>query len=326
MKIRRLLLVVPACLAPWCAVLRAAETTAEVKLTPLADRVRIEIGGQLFSEYIFTGASKPYLYPILAADGTRLNRDYPMASPPGEDHDHPHHRSLWFTHGAVNGQNFWSENPQAGKIVHEALLETKSGATGVLRARSRWEALDGKVVCTDETTVRVQAGPEGRRLDYEVTLHADQGALTFGDTKEGAMAMRLAQWMTRPHKYNKQDAPGAGHTVNSEGVRDDATWGKRAAWVDYFAPRDGKIYGVAVFDHPQNPRHPTWWHVRDYGLFAANPFGQHDFESLKDKPNAGDYTVPAGGSITFRYRFYFHTGDTTAAHIAERYKEYAAGR
>ena len=84
---------------------------------------------------------------------------------------------------------------------------------------------------------------------------------------------------------------------------------------------EGKTVGIAIFDHPQNPRHPTWWHVRDYGLFAANPFGQHDFESLADK-TAGNLTVPAGKSVTFRYRFYLHEGDEQQAKVAERYKQY----
>ena len=134
------------------------------------------------------------------------------------------------------------------------------------------------------------------------------------------MALRLAETMRlKPNKENA-GTPG-GHIVNSEGVRDNATWGKRAAWCDYFGPVDGKTVGVAIFDHPQNPRHPTWWHVRDYGLFAANPFGQHDFEKLSDK-NAGNLVVPAGKSITFRYRFYFHEGDEQQAKVAERYQEY----
>ena len=48
--------------------------------------------------------------------------------------------------------------------------------------------------------------------------------------------------------------------------------------------------------------------MRDYGLFAANPFGQHDFESLPSK-TAGNLVVPAGQSVTFRYRVYLHEGD-----------------
>jgi hypothetical protein len=313
--------------AAWLGANAAAAANApEVKLTPLADRVRIEIGGQLFSEYIFQGAMRPYFYPVLAADGTQLNRDYPMKKDvPGEEADHPHHRSLWFTHGAVNGVDFWADGK--GKIVHDKLLETKSGPVGLLRVRSRWLAPDGKLVCTDETTVRVRATAAGRFLDYEVTVKATPDApLLFGDTKEGSMAMRVAQWMTPTHKYQKKDVPGQGRIVNSEGVKDTAAWGKRATWVDYYAPRNGKTYGVAMFDHPQNPRHPTWWHVRDYGLFAANPFGKHDFESLKNEPKAGDLTVPAGGSLTLLYRILFHEGDPATAKIADHFRDYAAGR
>jgi hypothetical protein len=79
---------------------------------------------------------------------------------------------------------------------------------------------------------------------------------------------------------------------------------------------------MAIFDHPENPRHPTWWHVRDYGLFAANPFGKHDFESIKDDKAAGNLTVAAGKSITFRYRFYLHEGDEQQGKVAEKYQQY----
>jgi hypothetical protein len=117
---------------------------------------------------------------------------------------------------------------------------------------------------------------------------------------------------------------GQGHIVNSEGVRDGATWGKRAKWVDYYGPADGKQVGMAIFDHPSNPRHPTWWHVRDYGLFAANPFGVHDFE--KKPAGEGDMKVPAGQSVTWRYRFYLHEGDEKAGKVAEAYEAYAASK
>ena len=128
------------------------------------------------------------------------------------------------------------------------------------------------------------------------------------------MAVRLAETM-------RLKSPGQGHIVNSAGLRDNDTWGKQADWCDYSGPVDGKLAGIAIFDHPQNPRHPTWWQVRDYGLFAANPFGQHDFEKLADK-KAGDLTVPAGKSITFRYRFYLHSGGEKQAKVAERYQRY----
>jgi hypothetical protein len=241
-----------------------------------------------------------------------------MKDTPGEEHDHPHHRSLWFAHGAVNKHDFWSEQKAFGKIVHQDFQEVKSGKKeGVIRSRNQWVAADGAVVCTDERTLRFYNPGRARErvFDFDITLKASNGDLTFGDTKEGTMAVRLAETMRLKGKV------GQGHIVNSAGVRDGQTWGKRADWCDYYGPVQGKTVGIAIFDHPQNPRHPTWWHVRDYGLFAANPFGQHDFESLPDK-TAGHLTVPAGQSVTFRYRFYLHEGDEQQAKVAERYKQY----
>ena len=129
------------------------------------------------------------------------------------------------------------------------------------------------------------------------------------------MAVRLAETMRLTGKV------GHGHIINSEGVRDGDTWGKRADWCDYYGPVEDKIVGIAIFDHPENPRHPTWWHVRDYGLFAANPFGRHNFENLPDK-TVGHLSVAPGKDITFRYRFYLHTGDEKEGQIAEKYQEY----
>lgn len=307
----------------------ATAALPEAKVTRTDDRVRIELGGQLFTEYLFKGGPRPYFYPVLAADGTRLNRDFPMkADTPGEELDHPHHRSLWFTHGAVNGVDFWTERKDTGTIINDTVKATAAGSVATVVSTNRWVGPNGVVHCTDETTVRLSAVPGGRQIDYEVTLKAPADkAVVLGDTKEGSMAFRVAQWLTPTHMFNKQKVEGKGVIVNAEGVRDAATWSKKSVWVDYHAPKDGKIYGIAMFDHPKNPRHPTWWHVRDYGLFAANPFGQHDFEPAhKANPKAGDLTIPAGGSVTFRWRLYFHEGDEKTAKIAEQFAAYAAGK
>jgi hypothetical protein len=303
---------------------RAAEVSSAVaakqgvQITQLADRLRVEINGQLFTEYLYKDVPRPYCYPLIGPGGAAMTRDWPMKNTLGEEHDHPHHRSLWFAHGSINGYDFWSEEKAFGKTVHDNFLEVKSGAkAGVIRERNKWVAADGTVVCIDERTLRFyNPGLTSERLmDFEITLIASNGALTFGDTKEGTMAVRLAETMRLQGKL------GQGHIVNSAGVRDGQTWGKRADWCDYYGPVGGKTVGIAIFDHPQNPRHPTWWHVRDYGLFAANPFGQHDFESLPDK-TAGNLVVPAGKSVTFRYRFYLHEGDDKQAKVAERYQQY----
>jgi hypothetical protein len=295
-----------------------ASPKAGVQITRLEDRLCVEINGELFTEYFFKDVPRPYCYPLIGPGNLAMTRNWPMKDTPGEERDHKHHRSLWFAHGAINGHDFWSEEKAFGKTVHEEFLEVKSGQdVGVIKSRNKWVAADGTVVCKDERTLRIyNPGHANERvLDFDITLFASNGDLTFGDTKEGTMAVRLAETMRLKGKV------GQGHIVNSAGVRDGQTWGKRADWCDYYGPVEGKTVGIAIFDHPQNPRHPTWWHVRDYGLFAANPFGQHDFESLPDK-TAGNLTVPAGKSVTFRYRFYLHEGDEQQAKVAERYKEY----
>jgi hypothetical protein len=335
------------CLALALTSLPAAHAAPAVKLTPLPDRVRVEIDGHLFTEYIYgDGATRPYCYPILAADDTPMTRNFPMKKVAGEDTDHPWHRSLWFAHSMVNGVDFWNEgHGDAGKSPSEKGHTVQDSVTldndaGAIHTHDNWVAPDGKIICTDDRTIRFQATAAARMIDYEVTLHAPAAEpLLLGDNKDGTMAIRLAQWMTMPHKNQGggaaitgegtnvlSHATSAGHIVNSEGIRDGDVWGKRADWCDYYSQLNGKTYGVAIFDHPQNLRHPTWWMARDYGLFGANPFGRHDYEKLPDQPHIGDYTIPAGGTLTLRYRFYFHTGDEKAAHIADQYTAYAAGK
>lgn len=81
------------------------------------------------------------------------------------------------------------------------------------------------------------------------------------------------------------------------------------------------MVGIAIFDHPDNLRHPTYWHVRDYGLFAANPFGIHDFVPGTPK-GTGDYLLKRGESLTLRYRLCLHRGRTEEANIAQHYQAF----
>ncbi len=295
-----------------------------VKLTEKDDRVTVEIDGNLFTEYRFREPQRPFFYPVIGPTGQPVMRHWPVEdSDPNDDRDHVHQKSLWFTHGAVNGIDFWSDGK--GKIVHDKFIEVSSGPkVGVIASQNKWVAPDGKVVCTDVRTHRFYNTPGGQIMDFEVTIHASNGEVKLGDTKEGSMAIRLTPSMQlTPTKAMKSRGEAAkGHIINSEGQTDGGAWGKRAKWCDYYGPVKDEIVGVAIFDHPSNPRHPTWWHVRDYGLFAVNPFGIHDFE--KKPAGTGDLVIPAGESVTFKYRFYFHRGDDKQGKVADRYAEYAA--
>jgi hypothetical protein len=313
--------------------LKAAQSG--VQILQLTNRLRIEINGELFTEYFFKDVPRPYFYPVIGPSGLRVTREWPLGEGKDEEHDHPHHRSIWFAHGSVNGQDFWSEQKAFGKIVHEKLVKIKSGKDfGIIKARSRWINAEGKTVCSDERTITIHNRPKSERMfDFEITMSAPKDSdLVLGDTKEGSMAVRVAETMRVIKSGGKA---GDGRIVLSSGIVDDGasaaaaktekcdaqTWGKRAEWADYSGPVNGKVVGIAIFDHPKNPRHPTWWHVRDYGLFAANPFGIHDFE--KKPSGTGDFKIPAGKNATFRYRFYIHEGDERQGKVAENYVEYS---
>ena len=307
----------------------AATPDRGVKIKRISDRVRVEIGGKLFTEYRFGGLPKPCLYPILDDEGVSYTRDYPFAKNPQEDPDHVWHRGAWFAHGDVNGHDFWREiaEKKTGTIVHDTLIETSDGKTGLIRARNRWVAANGDVICTDETSIRIQRTDAGTIVDFDVTLIATHGPITIGDTEEGTMAVRVNEAIRVTHGRNKDKRPGTGRLVNSKVDVGIPAWGKRAEWCDYSGPLgDGRVIGIALFNHPQNHAHPTWWHARDYGLLSANPFGKHDFEKLKDQPRAGEVKLPAGGKLLLRYRMIFHRGDEKTARIAELYREYAQGK
>ena len=303
-----------------------APSPDRVVLTPLSDRVRVEIDGYLFTEYRFRDGPKPCLYPIQDQEGTFYTRHWPMKKVDGEIHDHDWHRSVWFAHGLVNGHDFWRElaDNSTGRIVHQEILSTRSGAAGELQVRNHWIAATNEIICSDTTRYRFERVADGYFLDCEVTLQATHGQVVLGDTEEGALGVRINEGIRLMVGKGKNRTRGTGKIINAQGDTDRAAWGKRAPWCDYNGTVDGKHIGIAIFDHPKNPSHPTWWHVRDYGLFAANPFGKHDFEKLKDQPNAGDITIPAGGEFTLRYRIFFHQGDEQSARVAQHYADYAA--
>ncbi len=293
----------------------SAETTGKT--------IKVSFNGKPFAGYYGEGYAKPVIYPIIGPHGIQMTRDWPMKDgTPGEAKDHPHQKSLWYTHGDVNGVDFWAEGAAKGKIAQDGAASVKSGgkdgiATVKVDTRNKWLTADDKTVLTDERSVTFMSlGNDESAIDFQITLIASHGDVKFGDTKEGTMGIR-----TNPALHLK--GTGAkGKAVNSEGVGGAAIWGKQAKWVDYWAEIDGKTVGVAIFDHPGNPRHPTHWHARDYGLIAVNPFGIGNFEKGKPK-NAGEMVIKNGDKATFKYRFLFHKGDAKEGKIADRFAEFA---
>ncbi len=305
------------------AVLFALPLAAQVKITQGTDRILVDIDGKPFTAFfIGAGNAKPYLHPLRTASGKIVTRGYPMETIEGEAKDHPHHRGLWFTHGDVNKFDFWgNEKSQKGSVsggkgfvVTKKVVDLKSGKkSGSLTVNFDWEDAKGKKLLGESRTITFYSNPTERIMDFDIKLTAVE-LVSFNDTKEGTFAIRLATGLEEKH---------TGKMTNAEGKQGEKqVWGKRSPWVDYAGTVDGEAVGVAILDHPTNPRFPTYWHSRSYGLFAANPFGVRDFEN--DKSKDGKFEMTPGQTVRFRYRMIIHPGDNAAADIAGEFKKWSA--
>lgn len=294
----------------------------ELTVTLSGADAEVKRGANLLARYdVSTGPTKPYLYPILPfGDDTHMTRRWPVEKGTDEAEDHPHHRGLWFTHGDINGIDFWTEagdeKHRIGKTVHTNFPLLAGGPVQAqLTSTTDWNDPEGKTIAKDTRTLTFTPIANGLFLDFLITVTPTTEDLKWGDTKEGTFAIRVPEII-------KGDKTGT--MINAEGLKQGALWGKASAWVDNSGVIGGKPVGVAIFDSPQNLRHPTTWHARTYGLFAVNPFGLHDFDSSKKNDRtAGQLITPKGKSVTFAYRVYFHTGDATQANIAAVAKTYA---
>ena len=278
--------------------------------------IDVAVAGQLVTTYHFSSEyKKPFMYPVLGSDGARMTRGWPMEDIAGEPQDHPHQKSFWVAHGDVNGTDFWGEGRGSGTQRTDEIVTVLSGdACGAIRARNSWVDGNGKKLLSEERLYVFYNTPaELRIIDLGVTFTATEGEVVFGDTKEGGLAAFRVNPVINADRH--------GEIRNSLGaIGERETWGKRASWCDYSGPIDGKRRGITVLDNPMNPRYPTCWHVRGYGLMGANCFGYSHFKSTYEQ--RGDFTLPAGESVTFRYRIIIHDGDALTANVAGRYADY----
>jgi hypothetical protein len=308
-----------------------------VKIAPSDGRISVDIDGKPFTAlWISPDVAKPYLWPLRAASGTIVTRRFPLEESPGDSRDHPHHRGLTFGHADLNGYNYWANEPfnpgKKGKIVLKKVVRAESGAKkGTIEAVFNWLDPDGKALISDTRTMTFYSHATLRTIDFDIVAKAIE-TVKFGDTHEGSFGVRVAAWLEEPApKYvpkasDQQTRPTepkrTGVISNSAGqVTEAEVRGKRANWADYSGEFQGEKVGIAMFDHPLNPRHPTYWHTRGYGMFAANIFAVRDLG--EDKTHDGSLTLQPGEELHFRYRVVIHPGDPKSAGIARLYAEYA---
>ncbi len=312
-----------------------------------AQRVDVLVDGELFTAYVYADTlsvlKKPVLYPLNTASGVAVTRGYPLAPAAGERVDHPHHIGLWFNYGNVNGLDFWNNSDaipderaaSMGAIRHRAVSQAESGAgRGALQVAMDWLAPDGAALLQEDTRFVFRAEGDLRMVDRVTTLTALDEAVSFEDNKEGVLGLRVTRALEMPSERPVEVLAADGsimHTLenehvtgryrNSEGVAGyPDVWGKRARWMMLSGIVEGGPVTVAILDHPQNPGFPTYWHARDYGLFAANPFGQAVFSEGKE---ALHFALAPGASTTLRHRIILFSGRPAPDDVEAAYRDFA---
>lgn len=289
----------------------AAEPRVQLAHDPAKGEIAVHVRGEHFTTFHYGEAVRtPFLWPVQAEGGVGVTRNFPMGKDDPESTDHPHHRSLHLTFGDVNGYDHWHKERIATKSVETGLADKYAW----IRALNEWLTPEGEALLRETHELRFHDTPaSGRFIDFVSTLTAAGQDVIFGDYKEGFLAFRI-----RPEIQGNR----AGVLTNAEGRQGERNvYGTPSRWMDYSGPIKGHgVRGISIFDHPGNLRHPVAWHVRDYGLAAANPFGMR---SVAGKEEDGSYELKQGESVTFVYRVYVHSGDVNEARVAEEYEAFA---
>ncbi len=283
-----------------------------VQLKEEAETITVTLNDRHFTTFRYANSQfRPYFFPVFGPNGREVTR--------GEtsdiSKDHVHHRSLYVAYGEVNDVDLWGEGSNSGRVVHQGFTQKQGGAVvGRLYTQNSWQTQAGAVLMTDVQNFRIYNLPEDAALlDLDLSFIASEGDVHFGDTKEGGiMSIRV---------HPSMNASDGGKIENAFGGLNEAeTWGKRANWCDYSGVVDGTPVGIAVFDHIVNPRYPTYWHVRNYGLMGSNIFGGGTFES--DPSKDGSYTLKQGEEMHFRFRVLIHAGDANVGKVAQKYHDF----
>jgi len=314
-------------------------------------QLEVFLDGQHVTSYVFNEAyERPFLYPVIGPDGLPITRRVPTLG------DHPHHKGIGLALGDVSGKrgepgvDFWGlgvlGDPTQGRIIHQKFTKLEQGSVfALIREENIWRQNDevkdvtrgrlleppssswkveGAILLNETRTITIWNVSPMRIIDIhtvmtptvdEVILNADVEKKDMAK-ENGPLAIRVADNMRGTVE---------GVIVNSEGGRTEKEcWGRRARWVDYYGPviSGGPVNGIAAMDHPDNLRHPTAWHVRDYGLFAANPF----YDKKPEWPDQGPVYLSRakGEKLDMCYRVYIHRGDEKEGRVEQKWREWVS--
>jgi Family of unknown function (DUF6807) len=308
--------------------LQAGEVTIEVT----NDTLTFKIGKAIVTHYqIGASVAKPYFYPLNAPGEVCVTRGWPMVKGlPKETADHVHQKSAWFCHGDiipegvelktrsldknVKGVDFWSEGLGHGKIICVEVGKPLPGKnSAAISTKNEWKAADGTKILDETRTIALHDLGAARLVVLEIDLFASVCPLTFGDTKEGSMGVRVNDEIIVKNGGNFENAGGK--------LGEKEVWGHKSPWCDYFGKIGEQSAGIALFEDPGNTQ-KACWHARAYGLMAANPFGRSASGFPEQKGKTDLVKMAKGDHLKFRYGLLLHQGDTREGKVAGHFKTF----
>lgn len=332
-----------------CSMLLFSQSSSKQMIDLLVNdekkKVDVMVDGKLFTSYIYPDIiKKPVLWPVVSSAGNMLTRSFPMIKKEGDRTDHPHQIGVWLNYGDVNGLDFWNNSDaiepekrnRYGTIFHRSVEKAESGkGRALLVTNSNWTSPDNTTILEEQTIFNFLAPGNVRIIDRSTTLKAIIDEVNFTDNKEGMFAIRVAREMelpsenptelidsqgvvTKVEKMNNQFVKG--NYRSAEGVEGKEVWGTRCRWMKLSSEIKGEQVALVIIDHSSNVGYPTYWHARDYGLFAANTLGQKIFS---DGENELNFSLKKGESVTFKYRLVVATENLTDNQINRLADEYA---
>jgi len=297
----------------------------KVTFVPGDNKIDVIIGEKHFTSYLYGDKlPRPILFPVRSPSGIMVNRGYPLLEVEGESKNYPHHAGLFFAYRYVNDDDFWL-NENFGKdtgdktqIKHIKVTEMAGGAGKAgISTVIHWIGKKGRILLEENRKMVFYAGENEYAIDFSMDLTAQDTKLTFSDSKEGMFAIQAADWL-------REDG-GSGRYFSSNGDEtEENVWGKRARWACLQGEKDGKTIGIAILNHPASVNYPTYWHTRGYGLFSANPLGQHVFEKTRHPDSARPFhlTLQPGDVAHFGFRMIIYEGTKTREQLEQRFEEF----
>ncbi|MGC8743727.1 MAG: PmoA family protein [Verrucomicrobiia bacterium] len=243
----------------------------------------------------------PYIYPLIGPkSGISLTTESALPW--------YHHRSIFFGCDRVNGDDYWSQELDKGKIVSSGPKVVELSKQNLqIFDRCLWRSPKNEVVMSDERKINFIFPSESFYfLDWEITLNAEVD-VTIQKTNHSLFALRAAPDITPAEGGSLQNSQGDSGEKN--------TFGKTSPWCAFYGKRKHSdcVEGIALLDHPKNPWAPTRWFTRDYGFISPTPL------NFIEKP----LSIRKGDSLKFKYRLIAFSGTPQDANLKSIYTDWA---